>query len=222
MAKKKKKKQNTKGRGWIVFISVVGVIVIGIGALFALSQRNVRDWDALKEQYKVEEPEPEITPEPFFTPYESEEETEPVDYVYDAENVVDIYVFSSSPQDDRNNFHFEYKLVDDKVLFTCRYTDEDGTLFEFEDREIQKGRFEEPLKIINNFTITEMINNYRAGRYVTPVPFEQKEGSLVEDRGVMLTWSDGDSLKLGYPKGAGNALVKYFKEMAVWLYREEK
>lgn len=193
---------------------IMGVIFacffVALGALYVFSQDRKYDWDEREAALPVEEVEEEVD---YITPDDVKEE---VEYKFSTEDICDIYLYSRSRTNPYENYWFEYRVEEGKLYFSCNYTTE-KCLLEIENQEIDADRLDEALVIINRYTMVNMINDFREGKKVSKAVFVPDEGSDVEDRGINIEWTDGEKFEFGFPNGAGDQLVKYFKRMADWM-----
>lgn len=141
-------------------------------------------------------------------------------FKFETEDISEIYVYCKAPDNMQENCWFKLQLEDGVLYYSCYYLKGEDRYVA--DREvINNARFKETLGVINKYTMVDSINEYRAGNHVSKVEFEPEEGSAVVAKGVKISWNDGDSFDFGYPNGAGKALVRYFKEITVWLLENQ-
>lgn len=193
----------------ITILAVLGLILVCGAIVFTFFQKDARNWDSMMPQ------EEENSQEEIFTPYSKNDSEEEVEYKFNKETLTSIYV-SCVSDDPLEDCYFEYKIDDGKLFFTSHYATEEKD-YNFESLEINIARMEEAYKVINRYNVTKAINDYRSGGKLNSVEYVPEEGSDIKSKKLVFGWIDGDSADMGYPNGVGDALIRYFKEIAVWV-----
>ena len=204
---------NTLKSVGIVLAVIFVIFLIGLGAIYVYSEDSKYDWDEMEAKYVTPTVEvQEVTPG--YNPYD--EENQDTDYKFVTEDITDIYVYSKSSTDPKQKYFFEYRLEDGRLYFSCHY-ETDESVYDIEDEQMDAIRLNEAFDVINRYTLASTIRDYREGVAITPATYVQGEDDPVKDRGINISWSDGDTCRFGCPNGATDALVRYFESVVEWV-----
>lgn len=187
-------------RNKILLIATIVVVLLTIVSIIFVNSLDDGEKEAPVQAEEIE------------TAYPQEEIT---DSRIDPQLIRNIVLTNDGSETDGYTYRFEVFVSEDQkeLLFTCWYESKDGTISTSSEK-INTSRLDDITKIIERYSLAETIKKYREA---PGDPTRLVEGG----KELEISWYDGDRISLGYPNGAGDALEKYFIELAEWLHTKK-